>query len=308
MSGLAISSIVSPTDQRVCRELASEIEEHFSRIGLLCRVFSRVKSIDSAERKAKSKGYDDSTKKMQDPIGIRIAVYFSEDVNICVRLIKEIYQDRVIELVQDGTSEDTFRPHRLNIVVRLTETQSRQLSILRQFDWIDNTFEIQVRTVLSEGWHEVEHDLRYKRTPDWSGSEDLSRAVNGIGATLETCDWSFIQLFDELALRHYRSRNWDGMLRSKFRLRFAPQELDEQLSAALNKDPGLAKSIYRSQREQLLHKIYQLPASYPITTSNLAWLCIAFMGHQEALKLVPKEMAEEVQDFIRSNIREEESR
>lgn len=29
-------------------------------------------------------------------------------------------------------------------------------------DYIDDTFEVQVRTNSFEGWHEIEHDLRYK--------------------------------------------------------------------------------------------------------------------------------------------------
>ncbi|MBK7959276.1 MAG: hypothetical protein IPK03_14995 [Bacteroidetes bacterium] len=27
---------------------------------------------------------------------------------------------------------------------------------------VDSTFEVQLRTILSEGWHEIDHDLRYK--------------------------------------------------------------------------------------------------------------------------------------------------
>jgi ppGpp synthetase/RelA/SpoT-type nucleotidyltranferase len=36
-----------------------------------------------------------------------------------------------------------------------------------QYDLVDNTFEIQFRTTLSEGWHEVDHLMRYKCKPDW---------------------------------------------------------------------------------------------------------------------------------------------
>ena len=47
---------------------------------------------------------------------------------------------------------------------RHTEELQKELSNvdINEFDaaLIDNTYEIQLRTVLSEGWHEVEHDLR----------------------------------------------------------------------------------------------------------------------------------------------------
>ena len=45
---------------------------------------------------------------------------------------------------------------------------------------IEPTFKIQIRTVFSEGWHEVEHDLRYKCKDDWEGCELYSHTLNGI--------------------------------------------------------------------------------------------------------------------------------
>lgn len=44
----------------------------------------------------------------------------------------------------------------------------------------DATYEIQFRTTLSEGWHEIDHALRYKCKTDWDKHEDEERAFNGI--------------------------------------------------------------------------------------------------------------------------------
>ncbi len=60
---------------------------------------------------------------------------------------------------------------------------------------IDSTFELQIRSILSEGWHEVEHDLRYKAKQDWIGNDVESRKLNGIYATLETSEWTMIKNF-----------------------------------------------------------------------------------------------------------------
>lgn len=33
--------------------------------------------------------------------------------------------------------------------------------------YIDDTFEIQIKTMFFEGWHEIEHDMRYKGEELW---------------------------------------------------------------------------------------------------------------------------------------------
>lgn len=65
-------------------------------------------------------------------------------------------------------TDKVFMPTRLNLIFRMDDFCSRELvNVLKDIDGIDSslidcTYEIQLRTVLSEGWHEVEHDLRYK--------------------------------------------------------------------------------------------------------------------------------------------------
>ncbi|WP_202796549.1 hypothetical protein, partial [Thermophagus xiamenensis] len=63
---------------------------------------------------------------------------------------------------------------------------------------IDNTFEVQLRTILSEGWHEVDHSLRYKCKDDWKDYPDQERLLNGIYAALETNDSTLKSLFREI--------------------------------------------------------------------------------------------------------------
>lgn len=71
-------------------------------------------------------------------------------------------------------------------------------------DLIDNTYEVQIRTILSEGWHEVEHDLRYKCKEEWNEFKEESRLLNGIYATLESSEWSMLTLFDRLSYSQYK--------------------------------------------------------------------------------------------------------
>ena len=92
-------------------------------------------------------------------------------------------------------------------------------------DCIEPTYELQIRTVFSEGWHEVEHDLRYKCHEDWAGCESYSRALNGIIATLETAEWNMKAIFATMARDNFRHSNYTAMLRNKFHLKFKSEAL-----------------------------------------------------------------------------------
>lgn len=76
----------------------------------------------------------------------------------------------------DVRDVDTFKPTRLNLVMRVPEIFKEHISAAindtNYPDLIDDTYEIQIRTIMSEGWHEVEHDLRYKYKDDWNDFQE----------------------------------------------------------------------------------------------------------------------------------------
>jgi hypothetical protein len=142
---------------------------------------------------------------------------------------------------------------------------------------------------LSEGWHEVEHDLRYKCKEDWETSPDLYRALNGIVATLETCDWSMLKLFEEQAYRHYRAKRWIPMLRSKFRLKFGEDPLLPKLNSYLEEHPEFTKRLYRIDRMDMLNKLMRSNLRLPLTWSNLVFILNYFsIGDKEVRSFEPQ--------------------
>ncbi|MFV0581334.1 MAG: hypothetical protein ACK5N4_04745 [Parabacteroides gordonii] len=73
----------------------------------------------------------------------------------------------MIDLEHDKMDIANFNPERINMVCRLQNEQLKEFNTWKNrynesFKRIDSTFEIQVRTTLSEGWHEIEHNMRYK--------------------------------------------------------------------------------------------------------------------------------------------------
>lgn len=272
------------TDQSIVNRIVTDIEDGLSRIGVISRIFGRVKTRQSLEQKLeqKSEEYLLKNKRLQDLFGVRIALYFSDDVGIAQEVVESLY--RFNSRSVDIPSDDIFGPTRCNIIYHLPEDLATDSHLINSVDMVDSTFEVQYRTILSEGWHEVEHDLRYKCKPDWTDHNDLSRSLNGIMATLETCDWSIIRMFDELAWRHYKAGTWGPMIRTKFRLRFQGAGLLPELSNALTSTDGLAKAIFRTDRTALLKKLVSQKLPLPITISNIVFVINRIFIQDSALK------------------------
>ena len=281
---------------RLEREISYRIDDELQRSGIFFRIFARAKSVESIEKKLISKDYENSNenKKMHDLIGIRIAVYFDDDLPIVCNAIKKRFPffDETI----DEKAINTFEPHRINLVFKMSDVEAKEAFDLAisKYNYIDTTYEVQLRTVLSEGWHEVEHDLRYKCKNDWINQSDISHIFNGVYASLVTNDWSIIAIFEKLSYSHYKNKNWAAMLRTKFRLRLKESELDNRIVEILNSDNKLAKEIYKVDRTLVLHNIFIDGIRIPLTLTNLIHIINAYCVNDFRIKDIAP-------DFIKSN-------
>lgn len=266
--------------------ITSDLQKQIIRVmdasAMFNRIFVRIKSKDSAHCKIKKKGYDE-TKKMQDLIGVRIVLYFKDDITICRKLLEREFQ--VVDVTEDIENETEFAPTRLNYVCKLPpEIKSQIISDFWESVPIDDTFEIQIRTIFSEGWHEVEHDLRYKCKEDWENENDMSRVLNGIFATLETCDWSILSLFDKLAYKNYQSKKWEAMLRNKLRIRMKGNKLNEKIRKVFENDKNTSKRFFRIDREEF---VFQLASkricNIPKTIDNIVYIANYMYVHNEEI-------------------------
>lgn len=252
------------------KRLKEKLINELTRTGLLFRLFTRVKDQTSIEEKFTRKTYSPDAELMQDLIGFRITTYFSDDVKIIVDLCEKIFEK--VELIYDEPSSEVFRPLRKNMVCRMPEYETKVFKELKpnnpEFELIDNTFEIQFRTTLSEGWHEVEHLMRYKCKQDWEPLNNESRMLNGIYATLETNDQALKALFDDISYQHYRAKKWEAMLRNKLRLRFLLKELDEEIVNYLNKNSEIGKKIFKLNRNTILRTYINSTLTFPVTFDN----------------------------------------
>lgn len=236
---------------------------------------AEVKTRESMDSKVRAKGYSVATGRLlQDLVGVRVAAYFSDDVDLIYQIVGGLFDE--VNCTVDVPDAAVFGPSRFNIVYRMPSEAWAELSA--EFDLagapVDSTLELQLRTVFSEGWHETEHDLRYKRREDWEGESGLNRALNGLVATLETCDWSTLELFDRLAYHHYKARRWEPMLRTKLRVRLTGTPLRDEIKRLLTDEASLSRALVRLRRADFLGRLYALEQEFdlPLSPENMVFV------------------------------------
>lgn len=278
---------IGPTEENILKMLESSINDRLDSAGVFCRVFSRIKSKSSIEKKLKEKQktYDEESKKMQDVFGIRVTLYFLDDEQIAIDLVKSIFTEIPGSHSIDPITKDYFGPVRKNFVFKIEDPSTSQ-SALFDHQYIDSSFEVQFRTIFSEGWHEVEHDLRYKCKDDWHDEDLLYRQLNGQLAALETSDWAILKIFDELAYKKYKLKEWNSFFRNILRIRFEDLSFSDEVINCINLNPSVASELLKSDRAHLISCLIKTKSKIPLKMDNVLFLINRALIKNEALFLL----------------------
>lgn len=256
------------------RQLILSIEDTLNQLFVMYRIFGRAKSQNSLNKKLgnEDKQYIPNIKMVEDIIGIRITLYFSDDIDIVHDILKTKFICREESTRKDSIRPNTFEATCHNHVFEIPEEIIGMDKALDNKNICDSTFEVQLRTILSEGWHEVEHDFRYKNKSHWKTQPIFDRQLNGLLATLETADWGMLQLFNELAFSNYKAKAWDEMVKHKFRIRFDSTNLCSEIIEIMNSDNDFSKKIYRFSRKDLLSFIHEAKLNLPLNLNNIIFI------------------------------------
>ena len=73
------------------QDLKRIISDRLEQCGLYYRVFSRTKTAASMAHKFELKDYSAEDKKLQDLVGVRINLYFDDDVDICQNIVENTF-------------------------------------------------------------------------------------------------------------------------------------------------------------------------------------------------------------------------
>lgn len=262
------------TLQEIGNKMEQDLRDSLDRCGLMYRLFWRVKTMRSVKHKMDIKGekYRSGQSKIQDIYGFRIVLYFQDDVDIVSFFLG---RKGLVDLSMDSPDTVSFRPQRLNLVIRLPEEYSADFKAqlpAEYADYIDDTYEVQIRTIFSEGWHEVEHDLRYKCKEDWEGYEQHSRILNGVIAQLETAEWTMKALFKDMARRNAQLGNYRAMFRNLLHIRFASDDFSPQVTQFIEEHPYIAEQLLDMDNVMFMCTLMSHPVPMPLSFDNLLFL------------------------------------
>ncbi len=254
--------------------MKAEMEAVLKKSGVMHHLFARVKSPESIRHKMGLKGekYRSGAARIQDILGFRIVFYFPDDVDIMADHLS--FMD-ILDSSVDKPDVCTFSPKRLNLTMRIPEefAEDFRAGLPQEYArYIDDAYEIQLRTVYSEGWHEVEHDLRYKCKEDWIGYEKYSRTLNGVIATLETAEYSMMAIFNELAEKNLQDGNFRAMIRNRLRLRITTEDFSPSIKEFLIRHPDIVKEIFYSDRMVFILTLLNHEEPIPLSYDNIIFL------------------------------------
>lgn len=159
---------------------------------------SRVKELESIKTKIWKKWTYKEISDIEDICWIRITCFYEDDVEkiadlLCAKLIglkKEI---------KEVSEADRFWYRWIHLTGKIPKDWKK----VPTFSWLSEyTFEVQIRTVVTHAWAEIEHQLSYKW--DIAIPESIRRELSWISQKLEEIDWQFIKIRTSLVIEKKR--------------------------------------------------------------------------------------------------------
>lgn len=154
----------------------------------------RVKKPDSLVGKVKRKKYQDPFTEIKDFAGVRIIVYYNDDVERVARLIHSEFAVDATHSTDklDELDVDEFGYRSFHIVSTLADSRTA-LGEWKEFE--GRPFEIQIRSVLQHAWAAVSHKFDYKTAAQ--APKELRRKLFRLSALLELADDEFASIRDK---------------------------------------------------------------------------------------------------------------
>lgn len=278
--------------------LLNTLVTKLNNAGIYFNSTSRIKSESSLLHKLETGKYSmqEGGRKIQDIIGIRINLFYLEDMDICEKILEETFL--LDNWSKTKNEENKFEAQKCNGVFRIPSKYLRNIPASVWNKPFDQTIEVQLRTVLFEGWHEIEHEMRYKyklgsdskETDLWTGHEDLSRVMNSIIANLELCDWSIMQIFNSIHDSQYKEKNWENAIRSKYRLRITQDPLKPELREYLDNNPDIVAQFHTVSKRELVEILLNKKYHKELTPDRVIYLINKEIVHNEYIsRLLDKE-------------------
>ena len=183
-----------PRYEQFAEKLAGLIKELLTGKNIRFQaVESRAKTVESVRAKTgrPEKGYANPLEEITDLAGIRVVLYYVDDVDrVCELVDNEFSVDEVRSVDKRTELEvDQFGYLSVHKIVKL-HPKRRSLAEWEAFK--DLRAEVQIRTVLQHAWAAISHTLQYKREADIPAQ--YRRKLVRLASLLELADEEFGEL------------------------------------------------------------------------------------------------------------------
>jgi ppGpp synthetase/RelA/SpoT-type nucleotidyltranferase len=254
--------------------IASKIDP--AKIELFFRIPIKYRTKEEASLLAKAfhrgKKYTAPYDNIEDKVGVRIVVLFSDEIRVVEKVINECDQ-WIAQKARDYEEERAKRPFEfdyqsLHYIVRAKGSiRHHDIDIVEEIPC-----EIQIRTILQHAYSELTHDTIYK--PSVQAESQVKRAAAKSMALIEATDDYFMQVRERLAQAQAPDREIASILIEKYRelvnlepdssplntlivdyfKRWAKEQFSEEFSQFLNEKNYLAEIVRERAPGQFLYR------------------------------------------------------
>lgn len=151
----------------------------------------RTKTIESIEEKISRKEITSVEKEITDISGLRIILYYQDDLEKIIELIKSnfIIDEKNSINKADLYSSNEFGYLSVHYIISL-DNKRNKLPEWQAFSKLKA--EIQIRTVLQHSWASISHELTYKK--DYEIPKELQRKLFRLAGLFELADEQFLKI------------------------------------------------------------------------------------------------------------------
>jgi ppGpp synthetase/RelA/SpoT-type nucleotidyltranferase len=179
-----------PNYDRARENIKEALEEYLKEENIsFVTIESRIKDFESFYEKISRKNYKNPFEDNEDFCGIRIILYFQDDIEKVNKIIEEnfIIEEAENKSVKLEDNEFGYRSNHLIIKVK------DSWCVTPNYKGLENIkIELQIRTVLMHTWAAIEHKLGYKNNQELP--KNLKRKLYLMSAQLENADMQFQEI------------------------------------------------------------------------------------------------------------------
>lgn len=184
---------IRPYYEEFCIRLKVLLKDLLSKASIKYHVVEeRTKSLESFSEKLQRDGktYKDPLQEMTDLAGLRVIVYYEDDVDRVCRLLETEFKiDSRSSDKKTLLEPDRFGYLSIHKIISLSDARAK---LPEWSDFSGFLAEIQVRTVLQHAWAAISHALQYKNRKDIP--YQFRRKLLRLSGLLELADEEFLDL------------------------------------------------------------------------------------------------------------------